>query len=105
MIPLAAVKAHLRVEHDDEDGKIQGYIEAAISAFESWTNRTLVADEASLPTPIGNSMVITKGVYQGALMLIGHWYANAESVVIGTTTSQVPMATEALWKPHRWMNI
>lgn len=105
MIPLAAVKAHLRVEHDDEDDKIQGYIEAAISAFESWTNRKLFADEASLPDPIGNSMVITKSVYQGALMLIGHWYATTESVVIGTITAQVPMATMALWQPHRWMNI
>lgn len=105
MITLAAVKAHLRVEHDDEDAKIQGYIDAAISAFESWTNRTLVAEGAALPDPVGNSIVISKSIQQGALMLIAHWYATAESVVIGTITAQVPMATTALWQPHRWMNI
>ena len=105
MIDIAAVKAHLRVEHDDEDAKIQGYIDAAISAFESWSNRTLVPDAAALPDPVGNALVISKGIQQGAFMLIGHWYANAEAVVIGTITAQVPLATQALWQPHRWMNI
>ena len=85
MIALAAVKAHLRVEHDDEDELIQGYIDGAISAFESWTNRRLVADESALPDPVGNALVISKSIQQGALMLIGHWYSNAETVVIGTT--------------------
>lgn len=105
MIALAAVKAHLRVEHDDEDELIQGYIDGAISAFESWTNRRLVADESALPDPVGNALVISKSIQQGALMLIGHWYANAETVVIGTTSAELPLATNALWQPHRWMNI
>ncbi|WP_296125405.1 head-tail connector protein [Pseudomonas sp. Ga0074129] len=105
MIALAAVKAHLRVEHDDEDELIQGYIDGAISAFESWTNRRLVADESALPDPVGNALVISKSIQQGALMLIGHWYANAETVVIGTTPAELPLATNALWQPHRWMNI
>lgn len=105
MIDLAAVKAHLRVEHDDEDAMIQGYIDAAISAFEAWTNRALAPDAAALPDPVGNALVISKSIQQGALMLIGHWYANAESVVIGTTTAELPLATAALWQPHRWVNI
>lgn len=105
MIDLAVVKAHLRVEHDDEDAKIQGYTEAAVSAFESWTNRALVAVGGALPEPVGRSMFITKSIEQGALLLIGHWYANAEAVVIGIITAQVPLATNALWSPHRWSNI
>ena len=105
MIDITAVKAHLRVEHDDEDIMIQGYIDGAISAFETWTNRTLVADAAALPDPVGNALVISKSIKQGALMLIGHWYANAESVVIGAITAELPLATAALWQPHRWMNI
>ena len=105
MIERAAVKAHLRVEDDDEDAKIDGYTAAAISAFELWTNRKLVEVGGVLPDPVGNSMFITKAIEQGALLLIGHWYANAEAVVIGTITSQVPLATNALWSPYRWMNI
>lgn len=105
MITLAAAKAHLRVEHDDEDAKIQGYIDAALSTFEAWTNRTLVAASDPLPNPLGNAMHITKSVEQGALMLVGHWYANAESVAAGITVAEMPMATRALWLPHRWINI
>lgn len=105
MIYLATVKAHLRVEHDDEDAKIQGYIDAAISTFEAWTNRTLVAAADQLPDPLGNAMHITKSVEQGALMLVGHWYANAEAVAAGFAVAEMPMATKALWLPHRWVNI
>ena len=105
MIDLDDVKAHLRVEHGDEDAKIQGYTDAALSAFETWTNRTLLAEGAALPDPVGNALHISKGIRQGALLLIGHWYANAEAVAIGTIATQLPMATQALWQPHRWVNI
>jgi hypothetical protein len=105
MIDLAVVKAHLRVEHDDEDAKIKGYTDAALSAFESWTNRTLVAVGGALPDPAGRSMVITKSIEQGALLLIGHWYANAEAVLVGVTASHLPLATNSLWMPHRWSHI
>ena len=105
MIDLADVKAHLRVEHADEDAKIQGYTDAALSAFETWTNRTLVAAGEALPDPVGNALHISHGIRQGALLLIGHWYANAEAVAIVTIATQLPMATQALWQPHRWVNI
>lgn len=102
MITLTTVKAHLRVEHVDEDTKIQGYTDAALSAFEAWTNRKLVE---TLPVTVVNEMLLSKSIEQGALLLIGHWYANAEAVVIGTITAQLPLATQALWQPHRWINI
>lgn len=105
MIDLPIVKAHLRVDHDDEDALIEGYRDAALSAFETWTNRTLVDPETVLPDPVGNALLMTKAIQQGALLLIGHWYSGRETVVIGTITAELPMATNALWKPHRWVNI
>ena len=105
MIDLPIVKAHLRVDHDDEDSLIQGYTDAALSAFETWTNRTLVDPEAALPDPVGNALLMTKAIEQGALLLIGHWYSSRETVVIGTITAELPMATNALWMPHRWANV
>ncbi len=105
MIDLPIVKAHLRVDHDDEDALIEGYRDAAISAFETWTNRTLVEPGGVLPDPIGNAMLMTRAISQGALLLIGHWYNSRETVVVGTITSELPMATNALWKPHRWVNV
>jgi hypothetical protein len=105
VIDLPIVKAHLRVDHDDEDALIQGYTDAAFSAFETWTNRTLVDPEAALPDPVGNALLMTKAIEQGALLLIGHWYSSRETVVIGTITAELPMATNALWMPHRWANV
>ncbi|MGY2263513.1 head-tail connector protein [Pseudomonas salomonii] len=105
MIDLPIVKAHLRVDHDDENALIQGYTDAALSAFETWTNRTLVDPETALPDPVGNALLMTKAIKQGALLLIGHWYSSRETVVVGTITAELPMATNALWKPHRWVNV
>lgn len=102
MIALDLVKTQLRVDHSDEDTLIQGYIDAAISAFESWTNRTLVAVGDALPDPLGNALHLSKSIEQGALLLIGHWYSNREAVMVGASGDELPMATRALWLPHRW---
>ncbi|GAA3721151.1 hypothetical protein GCM10022421_32070 [Oceanisphaera sediminis] len=105
MINLDVVKAQLRVDHIDEDALIQGYTDAAFSAFEVWTNRTLVHPVDALPDPPGNALHLSKSIEQGALLLIGHWYENREAVVVGTITAALPMATLALWSPHRWVNL
>lgn len=105
MIELSIVKAHLRVGHDDEDSLIEGYRDAAISAFESWTNRTLIDQAHELPDPPGKAIALSKSIQQGALLLIGHWYANRETVAVGVSAVELPMATNALWNPHRWVNV
>ena len=69
MIDLALVKTHLKVDGDEEDTLVQGYVDAAISAFELWTNRKLIAEGGQLPDPVGNALVITKAISQGALLL------------------------------------
>ncbi len=105
MIDLDTVKAHLRVDGDEEDSLIQGYTDAAFSTFEQWTNRKLIAEGEPLPEPAGSSIIITKAIRQGALLLIGHWYAGREAVVTGAIATEMPMATQALWGPHRWVNL
>jgi hypothetical protein len=106
MIDIGVVKAHLKVDHDDEDQLIQGYTDAALSAFETWSNRKLVAPGGELPDPVGNALIMSDAIKQGALLLIGQWYVYREPVISSTTQiSELPMATSALWKPHRWFNI
>lgn len=105
VIELSIVKAHLRVDHDGEDALIQGYTDAALSAFETWTNRKLIADDEVLPDPVCNALIISKAIRQGALLLIGTWYNSRESVVVGANAIELPMATNALWQPHRWVNL
>lgn len=105
MLDLALVKSHLRVDGTDEDTLIQAYTDAALSAFGTWSNRALLAVGAVLPDPVGNALIITKTIEMGALLLIGNWYSNRESVVIGAAAAEVPMATKVLWAPYRWVNI
>lgn len=105
MLDLATVKAHLRVDGSEEDSLIQGYADAAISTFELWTNRQLIAEGETLPEPAGNTLIITKAIRQGALLLVGHWYANREAVATGTIATELPLATNALWRPHRWVSL
>lgn len=102
MIELALVKQHLRIDHDYDDVLLGSYIGAALSAFETFTNRALIAPDELAPSPSVRDIHFSKSIQQGALLLIGHWYSNRESVVIGATANSVPMATTALWMPHRW---
>lgn len=105
MIDLATAKNHLRVDGSDEDALIKLYLDAAVNTFETWTNRQLVADADPLPDPVGNALHATRSIDQGVLLLVGHWYANRESTVIGSISAEMPMATRALWMPHRWANL
>ena len=100
-LTLEQVKLNLKVEHDDEDDLILSLISAAFDAFEQTTNRKLYEEDASIPEDVSNGMTVTDSIIQGAHMLIGHWYKNRESVGNG---AEIPMATEWLWKRHRWVN-
>lgn len=104
MLSLERVKRHLRLEQcdTDEDELIQGYANAALSAFETWTNRRIV-EEVDEESP-ANAILMTPAVAQGALLLIGQWYTSREAVGEGALV-ELPMATSALWQPHRWVNV
>lgn len=39
------------------------------------------------------------------LLLVGHWYANREAVVVGDSTATLPMAVDALLAPYRYMRV
>lgn len=105
MIELDEVKRHLRVLHNHDDVDIEQLILAAISAFETLTNRQLIAANQPLPDPVGKTLLLTPAIKQGALLLIGHWYVNRESTITGVSAQELPFATHALWLPHRWVNV
>ncbi|PHN56387.1 hypothetical protein AO286_25975 [Pseudomonas syringae] len=99
MIELSLVKTHLRVDHDEEDVLIQGYVDAALAHVEQHCDRILVEADPVLPEQMG----FTKDVHQAILLLVGHWYANREAVVIGGAPAEVPLAFDRLlWYRKRF---
>lgn len=92
MIDLARVKLHLRVDGDQEDALITGYIEGAKSHVAMHCDRELVEGSPVEPDQMG----ITADVEQAILLLVGHWYANREGVALGTISTTVPLAVERL---------
>lgn len=104
IISLNLVKSHLVVNHDDDDELIIHYENAAVSAFNTTTNRTLIKQDEALPEAIGNVIQADDEIIQGLLLLIGHWYANRETVSSGGVV-KLPYAVDYLWMPHRWVNL
>lgn len=92
MIALALVKTHLRVDGVEEDLLIEGYMAAALAHVEQHCDRVLVEGVPVLP----DQMALTKDVQQAVLLLVGHWYANREAVVIGGAPAEVPLAVDRL---------
>ena len=181
LLTTAEAKAHLRVDHNDDDTYIDGLVSAAAAvldgpngmvgkalATQQWTltraplygaeilwlpvvpfgsvvsiayydadnvQQTLATDEAIAAvfstagsedwgqvSPVtawpamyaradaltivfsagyGNPADVPANLLHAAKMLIGHWYENRETVVVGTIASELPMAVRALVDIHR----
>lgn len=98
MIDLPLIKLHLRVDGDEEDNLIGSYLNAAVEYVQQHCDRRL-ADAPEGP----DQMALTDDVKQAILLLVGHWYANRESVVVGTISAEVPMGVPALlWTRKRF---
>lgn len=44
---------------------------------------------------------VPEPIRQAILLMVGHWYAHREPVVVGTTAGEVPLAVGALLSPYR----
>jgi uncharacterized phage protein (predicted DNA packaging) len=99
---LDKLKLQARIDTDEEDELLKGYVEAALAHVEQHCDRTLVVPEPGVePTP--DQMALTPDVWQAVLLLVAHWYANREAVVIGTITSALPLGFERLlWYRKRF---
>lgn len=99
MIELDLVKTHLRVDGVEEDPLIQSYLDAALAHVEQHCDRVLVDADPVLPA----EMALTRDVQQAVLLLVGHWYANREAVVISGSPAEVPLAVgRLLWYRKRF---
>ena len=97
MLSLDEVKQHVIIDADDQehDDYLTLLIEGAISTFNQYTGRQLVANPNN-----ATEVALTPDIKIGLLLLIGHWFNNREAVVIGGACSEVPMATQFIWQPY-----
>lgn len=107
MIDLALIKSSLRLEPDFtlDDAYLTHLLSAALGEFEESCKRTLYAQGATLPYPVGNALNINTNIIQGALMLIAHWYNHREVVVLGVTAVELPMATTLCWAKYKFFSL
>nr|DAP78100.1 MAG TPA: Head Tail Connector Protein [Caudoviricetes sp.] len=71
LTPLELAKAHLRVEHDDEDALIQVFIDSAEDSVNKYCDR-----EAPFE-------VFPDAVQSAVLLIVGNLYENRESMTVG----------------------
>ncbi|EPD35463.1 head-tail connector protein [Delftia acidovorans] len=97
-IDLARAKLHLRVDGDEEDTLIEGWIAAAYLAIEGKIFAKLYEDQAEIPEgAVG--VVIDEAIHSAAQLIIGHLYANREAVAPGQA-AEIPMGADWLLLPY-----
>ena len=104
MLDIGIVKEHCRVDSDftGDDALLNLYTGAAARYVETWTRRKLYEAEESPGYAEDADSILPGGDVKAAmLLLIGHWYANRETVSGGQTVAEVPFAVEALLQPYR----
>ena len=93
----------------DTDGEAQTYVGASYDLNRSPVRITHARGGS---WPFGDSVLVTyvagylpddvpQALMQAMLLLIAHWWANRENVVIGSAANEVPFATRALCDQYR----
>lgn len=81
---VAQVKAHIRVEIDDEeDDLIQEYIESAILTISRYINQKIYENE--VPPEESNGTIFDVTMRQALYLIVGEWYRYREN----TSTSDM----------------
>jgi len=92
-LDLDVLREQIRADADEApDGLLQSYVDAAIAHVEQHCDRQIVEGEPIDPA----QMSLTADVEQAVRLLVGHWYANREGVVVGEVSSQLQLGVERL---------
>ncbi|MGQ7253974.1 head-tail connector protein [Vreelandella titanicae] len=109
MLELDIIKQHVRLEPDEteDDALLDTYANSAVRYIENHTGRKLYATDEAVPKDTdGNvtdehALVLDDDLVDAMLLLIAHRYANREAVVVGSISSELPMAVKDLIEPYR----
>lgn len=94
-VTLAEAKAHLRVDHDDENDLIGTYIAAATQSAADFIHRPIPWTDGE-----GAPVEVPAPVKAAILLILGDLYAHREGRFVGTTQTDNPAVQMLLW-PYR----
>lgn len=92
MATLTEAKAHLRVDFDDTDSEIQGFINAAVDHL-----RSIGVDMTATPIP--------PAIHQATLMLVGHFFDVNRDGTQGTDQRTATISINRLVAPYREVSL
>lgn len=92
LFSLQEAKQHLSVDHEDDDGLIQIYADAAVSAALEYVSRPAVPDD---PRAIA-------AFRAAALLLLGDLYAHRETGQVGSVSSPINVTASARFLLNPW---
>ena len=111
-LPQPPLQSVTHIKYTDEDGTLftmsasdyvvypdpePGHI--VLKSSTNWPSVDLMPGESIVITYVagyGAATAVPARYKQAILLLLGHWYENRESVVVGTITGELPMAVRAL---------
>ena len=102
MVTLEQVKFQCRIEHEDEDALLAGYMAAARDHIQQHLDRTIY--ELVVPDDDEYGVVDNASIDQATLLIVGHWYAHREAVSESSMT-EMPLGAYHLIQPYRRMGI
>lgn len=102
MITLEQVKFQCRIDHDDEDALLAGYMAAARDHVQMHLDRTIY--DLAVPDDDPDGVIDNPSIDQATLMIVSHWYAHREAVS-ETAMNEVPMGATYLLTPYRRLGV
>lgn len=116
-LPQPPLQSVTHIKYTDDDGALQtmaasDYIvytdpepgHVVLTASTNWPAADLQPGESIVITYVagyGAATAVPARYKQAMLLLLGHWYENRESVVVGAITGELPMAVRSLLDVER----
>lgn len=108
MLDIEIIKQQCRIEQDEteEEPLLETYSTAARRLIENKTGRNLYATTNEIPADGDErALVLDDDITTAMLLLINHWYENRGAVIVGSISSELPMAVNSLIGPYQYFNV
>lgn len=96
LLPIALMRKHLRVDHEDDDDLIELYAESALAWALWYCDNPALKLVSDFPASFKSAL----------LLLLGDSYANREPVAAGATAAELhPAVDSLLWASRNWRGV